>query len=326
MPRIASLLLITSLALSTAALAQPSRGSDAYPSKTVRLIVGLAPGGNPDTFARLTAKSLSDSFGQPFVVENRPGAGGNIGTEVVAKAAPDGYTLVMGSNGPFAANVSLYDKLPFDPLKDLAPVILMGRLPMILIANDAVSAASVTDMIQLAKARPGTLNFGASNTTARVWIELLKNMAGINVATVPYKNVGALLTDLMGGQIQYAFENVGPSLPLIRSSKIKALAVTSQKRASFASQIPAFGEFGLTRYDLVVWLALFAPKGTPAEITQRLNAEINKIMQESPEIVQLIASIGMEPAGGSPEQLGEYHKAEIAKWDELVKATGVRLD
>ncbi|MCX7143448.1 MAG: tripartite tricarboxylate transporter substrate binding protein [Proteobacteria bacterium] len=317
---LASCLLLLAFASGGPASAQ------SYPTKPIRIVVPFGAGAGVDILARGFGKALTERLGQPVVVENRPGAGGNIGTEVVAKAAPDGYTLVMGSNGPFAANVSLYDKLPFDPLKDLAPVILMGRLPMILIANDAVSAASVTDMIQLAKARPGTLNFGASNTTARVWIELLKNMAGINVATVPYKNVGALLTDLMGGQIQYAFENVGPSLPLIRSSKIKALAVTSQKRASFASQIPAFGEFGLTRYDLVVWLALFAPKGTPAEITQRLNAEINKIMQESPEIVQLIASIGMEPAGGSPEQLGEYHKAEIAKWDELVKATGVRLD
>lgn len=297
-----------------------------YPTKPIRIVVPFGAGAGVDILARGVGKTLTERLGQPVVVENRPGAGGNIGTEVVAKAAPDGYTLVMGSNGPFAANVSLYDKLPFDPLKDLSPVILMGRLPMILVANDAVSAASVTGMIQLAKSRPGTLNFGASNTTARVWIELLKSMTGINVATVPYKNVGALLTDLMGGQIQYAFENVGPSLPLIRANKIKALAVTSQKRASFASQIPAFGEFGLTRYDLVVWLAMFAPKGTPAEIIQRLNAEINKIMQESPEIVQLIASIGMEPAGGSPGQLGEYHKAEIAKWDELVKATGVRLD
>lgn len=297
-----------------------------YPTKPIRIVVPFGAGAGVDILARGVGKALTERLGQPVVVENRPGAGGNIGTEVVAKAAPDGYTLVMGSNGPLAANVSLYDKLPFDPLKDLAPVILMGRLPMILIANDAVSAASVTDMIQLAKSRPGTLNFGASNTTARVWIELLKSMAGINVATVPYKNVSALLTDLMGGQIQYAFENVGPSLPLIRANKIKALAMTSHKRASFASQIPAFGEFGLTRYDLVVWLALFAPKGTPTEIIQRLNAEINKIMQESPEIVQLIASIGMERAGGSSEQLGAYHKAEIAKWDELVKATGVRLD
>jgi tripartite-type tricarboxylate transporter receptor subunit TctC len=297
-----------------------------YPAKPIRIVVPFGAGAGVDILARGIAKGLTDRLGQSVVVENRPGAGGNIGTEAVAKAAPDGYTLVMGSNGPFAANVSLYDKLPFDPVKDLSPVILMGRLPMILVANESVSATSVADVIQMAKARPGTLNFGASNTTARVWVELLKSMAGIDVITVPYKNVGAMLTDLMGGQIQYAFENIGPSMSLIRATRIKGIAVTSPKRAGFAPQIPTLAESGLTRYELVVWLALFAPKGTPTEIIMRLNAEVNKMIFESPEITQLIASIGMDPAGGSPEQLADYHKAEIAKWSELIKATGVRLD
>jgi tripartite-type tricarboxylate transporter receptor subunit TctC len=297
-----------------------------YPVKPIRIVVPFGAGAGVDVLARGIAKGLTDRLGQPVVVENRPGAGGNIGTEAAAKAAPDGYTLIMGSNGPFAANVSLYDKLPFDPVKDLSPVILMGRLPMILVANEAVSAASVADVIQMAKARPGTLNFGASNTTARVWVELLKSMAGIDVITVLYKNVGAMLTDLMGGQIQYAFENVGPSMSLIRANKIKGIAVTSPKRAGFAPNIPTLAESGLTRYELVVWLALFAPKGTPTEIIMRLNAEVNKIMFESPEITQLIASIGMDPAGGSPEQLANYHRAEIAKWRELIKATGVQLN
>jgi tripartite-type tricarboxylate transporter receptor subunit TctC len=316
----ASCFLVLALAAGVPARAQT------YPAKPIRIVVPFGAGAGVDVLARGIAKGLTDRLGQPVVVENRPGAGGNIGTEAVAKAAPDGYTLIMGSNGPFAANVSLYDKLPFDPVKDLAPVILMGRLPMILVANESVSAATVADMIQMAKARPGTLTFGASNTTARVWVELLKSMAGIDVVTVPYKNVGAMLTDLMGGQIQYAFENVGPSMSLIRANKIKGMAVTSPKRAGFAPQIPTLAESGFTRYELVVWLALFAPRGTPAEIVIRLNAEVNKIMFESPEITQLIASIGMDPAGGSPEQLADYHKAEVAKWSELIKATGVRLD
>lgn len=296
-----------------------------YPSKPIRIVVPFGPGAGVDTLARGVGKLLTERLGQPVVIENRPGAGGNIGVETVAKATPDGYTLLMGSNGPLAANVSLYEKLPFDPAKDLAPIVLMGRLPMILIANNAAPAGSVSDLVRLAKSSPGAVNFGASNTTARVWIDLMGRMTNTKSETVQYKNVGTLLGDLMGGQIQYAFENVGPSMPQIRAGKVKALAVTSHKRAGFAPEIPSFGEFGLTRYDLVVWYALFAPKGTPADIVQRLNAEVNKMMRDAPEIAQLSAAIGMEIEGGAPEQLGEFQKAEIAKWDELVRTTGIKL-
>ena len=319
-------LTIVSCILLLAAVAGGPVNAQTYPTKPIRIVVPFGAGASTDILARGIAKGLIERLGQPVVVENRPGAGGNIATEAVAKAAPDGYTLIMGTNGPFAANVSLYHNLPFDPVKDFSPIVLMGRLPMILVANESVSATSVADVIQLAKARPGTLNFGASNTTARVWVELFKSMAGIDVVTVLYKNVGAMLTDLMGGQIQYAFENVGPSMSLIRANKIKAFAVTTPKRAGFAPSVPTLAEFGLTRHELVVWFALFAPKGTPAEIIGRLNAEVNKMILESPELIQLSASIGMDPAGGSPEQLADYHKAEVAKWRELIKATGVRLD
>ena len=316
---LSSILLLTAM-VGGAAHAQ------SFPSKPIRIVVPFGAGAGVDILARGVAKELSGRLGQPVVVDNRPGAGGNIGTDSVAKAEPNGYTLVMGSNGPLAANVSLYDKLPFDPAQDLAPVVLMGRLPMILLAGKSTTATSVADVIQEAKSHPGTLNFGASNTTARVWVELIKSMAGIDVATVLYKNVGGMVTDLMGGQIQYAFENVGPSMPLIRAGKIKAVAVTSPRRAGFAPDIPTLAESGLTRHELVVWLALFGPKGMPAEIVARLNKEVNEILRESPEVRELSASIGMEPAGGSPGQLADYHRAEIAKWRELVDTTGVRLE
>lgn len=296
-----------------------------YPSRPIRIVVPFGPGAGVDTLARGVGKVLTERLGQPVVIENRPGAGGNIGVETVAKAAPDGYTLLMGSNGPLAANVSLYEKLPFDPAKDLAPIVLMGRLPMILIANNAAPVSSVSGLVELAKSSPRGLNFGGSNTTARVWIDLFGRMTSTKNETVQYKNVGTLLSDLIGGQIQYAFENVGPSMPHIRAGKVKALAVTSHRRAGFAPEIPSFGESGLTRYDLVVWYALLAPKGTPADIVQRLNAEVNRMLRDSPEIVQLSATIGMEIAGSTPDQLGEYQKAEIAKWDELVRTTGIKL-
>lgn len=315
---------LLTLALAFGALFAHAAFAQEYPSRPIRVVVPFGPGSGVDTLARGVSKLLTERLGQPVVVENRPGAGGNIGVDTVAKAAPDGYTLLMGSNGPLAANVSLYEKLSFDPAKDLAPVALMGRLPMILVANNAAPAASVADLIRIAKSGTGALNFGASNTTARVWIDLIGRMTDTKSETVQYKNVGTLLGDLMGGQIQYAVENVGPSMPQIRAGKIKALAVTSHKRAGFAPEIPSFGEFGLTRYDLVVWYAMFAPKGTPADIVQRLNAELNKMMRE-PEIIQLAGSVGMEIAGGTPEQLGEYQKSEIAKWSELVKTTGIKL-
>lgn len=297
-----------------------------YPTKPIRIVVPFSAGSVTDILTRGVAKELTKRLGQPVVVENRPGAGGNIGTEAAAKAAPDGYTLVSGSGGPFAANVSLYDKLPFDPVKDFSPIVLLGTGAMLLVANQSVSATSVTDVIQMAKARPGTLNFGAATTTARVLVELFKSAAGINVVTVLYKDVGAMYSDLMGGQIQYAFETAAPSMPLIRANKIKAIAATSSKRAGFAPNIPTFTEFGLTRCELVIWPGLFAPNGTPAEIIVRLNAEVNKMILESSELKQLFASVGIDPAGGSPEQFADYHKADIAKWRELVKATGVRLD
>lgn len=316
---------LLTLALIFGALFGHSAFGQEYPSRPIRLVVPFGPGAGVDILARGVGKLLTERLGQPVVVENRPGAGGNIGVDAVAKAAPDGYTLLMGSNGPLAANVSLYEKLTFDPAKDLTPIVLMGRLPMIVVANNGAPAGSMSDLVRLAKSSPGAVNFGASNTTARVWIDLIGRMTDTRSETVQYKNVGTLLGDLMGGQIQYAVENVGPSMPQIRAGKIRALAVTSHKRAGFAPEIPSFGELGLTRYDLVVWYAMFAPKGTPAEIVQRLNHELNKMMREEPEIARLAASVGMEVEGGTPEQLGEFQKAEIAKWDALVRTTGIKL-
>lgn len=296
-----------------------------YPSKPIHLVVPFGAGSSTDIFARSIAKGLSERVGSSVVVDNRAGAGGNIGTASVVNARPDGYTLVMGTNGPLAANASLYSDLPYDPIQDLAPVTLMGRLPMVLIANPDEPASTLQELIAAARAEPGKLNFGASNTTARVWVELLKDMADIDVETVLYANVGSMLTDLMAGRISYAFENVGASLSALQSEKVKPLAVTSPQRADFAPDVPTIAESGLDEHELVVWFAVFAPKDTPSEVIEHLSMELNEVLK-SDEVLKTTEQISLTPAGGSPDDLAQYHASEVKKWHDLVEMTGIRIN
>ena len=309
------------LALGAACL----NASAAFPDKPINMVVPFGAGSATDTLARGVAKGLSERLGQPVTVENKPGAGGGIGAAYVARSAPDGYTVLMGTNGPMAANASLYQRLPYDPVKDFAPIALMGRLPMILIGNASAKATTLPELVAAAKAQPGAINFGASNTTARVWVELLRHMADIDVTTVLYSNVGGMMTDLMSGRISYAFENVGPSLPQIAAGKMRALAVTTPQRAPFAPDIPTVAESGLDRHELVVWFAMFAPRDTPAPIVERINAEVRQVL-DTAELRQLSAQIGMTPAAGSPADLKAYQEDEVKNWRKLVDMTGVRID
>lgn len=309
------------LALGAACL----NASAAFPDKPINMVVPFGAGSATDTLARGVAKGLSERLGQPVTVENKPGAGGGIGAAYVARSAPDGYTVLMGTNGPMAANASLYQRLPYDPVKDFAPIALMGRLPMILIRNASAKATTLPELVAAAKAQPGAINFGASNTTARVWVELLRHMADIDVTTVLYSNVGGMMTDLMSGRISYAFENVGPSLPQIAAGKVRALAVTTPQRAPFAPDIPTVAESGLDRHELVVWFAMFAPRDTPAPIVERINAEVRQVL-DTAELRQLSAQIGMTPAAGSPADLKAYQEDEVKNWRKLVDMTGVRID
>lgn len=313
------------LAAAFAMAAACLNASAAFPDKPINMVVPFGAGSATDTLARGVAKGLSERLGQPVTVENKPGAGGGIGAAYVARSAPDGYTLLMGTNGPMAANASLYQHLPYDPVKDFAPVALMGRLPMILIGNNGAQAKTLPELVAAAKAQPGAINFGASNTTARVWVELLKRMAGIDVTTVLYSNVGGMMTDLMSGRISYAFENVGPSLPQVAAGKVRALAVTTPQRAPFAADIPTVAESGLDQHELVVWFAMFAPRGTPASVVERINAEVNQVLATA-ELRQLSSQIGMTPAGGSPADLKTYQEDEVKNWRKLVDMTGVRID
>lgn len=299
--------------------------SAAFPDKPINMVVPFGAGSATDTLARGVAKGLSERLGQPVTVENKPGAGGGIGAAYVARSAPDGYTVLMGTNGPMAANASLYQRLPYDPVKDFAPIALMGRLPMILIGNASAKATTLPELVAAAKAQPGAINFGASNTTARVWVELLRHLADIDVTTVLYSNVGGMMTDLMSGRISYAFENVGPSLPQIAAGKVRALAVTTPQRAPFAPDIPTVAESGLDRHELVVWFAMFAPRDTPAPIVERINAEVRQVL-DTAELRQLSAQIGMTPAAGSPADLKAYQEDEVKNWRKLVDMTGVRID
>lgn len=309
------------LALGAACL----NASAAFPDKPINMVVPFGAGSATDTLARGVAKGLSERLGQPVTVENKPGAGGGIGAAYVARSAPDGYTVLMGTNGPMAANASLYQRLPYDPVKDFAPIALMGRLPMILIGNASAKATTLPELVAAAKAQPGAINFGASNTTARVWVELLRHMADIDVTTVLYSNVGGMMTDLMSGRISYAFENVGPSLPQIAAGKVRALAVTTPQRAPFAPDIPTVAESGLDRHELVVWFAMFAPRDTPAPIVERINAEVRQVL-DTADLRQLSAQIGMTPAAGSPADLKAYQEDQVKNWRKLVDMTGVRID
>ncbi len=295
-----------------------------YPDKPVKIVVPFGAGSSTDILTRAVADGLSKKLNNTFIVDNKTGAGGAIGTSSVASSKPDGYTLLMASNGPMAANSSLYSQLNYDPAQDFEPIILMGKLPMILVAHPDAESDTIEAIISQAKTKPDSMNFGASNTTARVWVELMKKTADIQPETVLYSNVGALLTDLMGGQIPYAFENVGPSRPLVESGKLKAVAVTSAERAKFAPDVPTMAESGFPQ-ELVVWFALFAPKGTPEAVVNELNQAVNELL-ETPELLGIAEQIDMQVAGGSPSDLRDYQAKEIDNWRNLVELTGVRIN
>ncbi len=299
--------------------------TSSYPSKPIKIVVPWAAGTGLDGLTRTLATGMAEDLGTAIIVENRVGAGGNIGTASVARAESDGYTFVMGSNGPFAANKALFKNPGFDPISDFSPVVLIGKVPMLLIANPDAQANTLDELLAIAKSKPGTLNFGASNTTARIWVELLKLNAGIDVETVLYSNAGALLVDLMAGEIQYAFENVGTSLPFLQSQKLKGVAVTSEERAPFAPDLPTIAESSFDDPQLVVWFALFAPAGTPADIVERMNQAVNKRLP-TPEVKQVSDQLGLTIVGGSSQELADYQKSEVDKWQEMVVQTGVEIN
>jgi tripartite-type tricarboxylate transporter receptor subunit TctC len=308
-------LFFAALALAGNALAQD------YPAKPIRIIVG--PG--PDALARVIGQKLTEAWGQPVIIDQRGGGGGTISAEAVARAAPDGYTLLLAT-GTHTINPSMY-KLSYDMVRDFAPVTLLASTPFILAVHPSVPASSVAELIRVAKSKPGALNYGSggSGTPPHLATELFKTTAGIDMVHVPYKTVAAAITDLIAGQLQVMF-TVGPAgLPQIRAGRIRALAVSTAKRSAFAPELPTVAESGLPGFDVFGWNGLLAPAGTPAPVIAKLHAEIVKALQ-IPEVRERIAGFGFEPVASTPEEFGEFVRADIARWAKVVKESGARVD
>ncbi len=298
----------------------------AYPTKAVRLVVPFAPGGSNDIMARLIGQKFTDSLGQPFVIDNRGGASGVIGTDIVAKAPPDGYTLLMMSL-TLTVNPSLYKKLPFNTEKDLTPVTLVASAPLILVVHPSIPAKSLKELIDYAKANPGRLNFGSGGpgTTPHLAGEMLRTMAGIQMTHVPYKGGGPALADLVGGQIQLMLENIPSTLPFVKSGKLRVLALSGLKRSPLVPNVPTLNEAGLKGYEIVGWNGLFVPAGTSKAIIGRLHAETVKALAQ-PDVKERLATMGAEGVGNAPEPFAAFVKAEIGKWARVAKDAGLKLE
>ncbi len=321
-------LLAASVVVAFAAVAAPAVYAQAtFPTKPIRIVVPFPAGGTTDILARAVAQKLTETGGQPVVVDNRPGAGGNIGAELVAKSPPDGYTLLMGTVGTHAINPSLYARMPYDHQKDFAPVILVAGVPNVLVINPAVPANSVQELIAYGKANPGKLNFASSGSGTSIHLagELFKTMSGVQMTHVPYKGSAPALADLLGGQVQLMFDNLPSALPQIKGGKLKALAVTSAQRASALPDVPTIAEAGLPGFEATSWFGLLAPAGTPKDVIAKLNGEVAKWLA-SPEAREKLASQGAIAAGKTPEDFTAHIVAETAKWQKVVKESGAKVD
>jgi tripartite-type tricarboxylate transporter receptor subunit TctC len=307
------------------ALAVTAHAND-YPQKPIRIVSPFTAGGANDIFARILAQKLTERWGQTVLVDNRPGAGGTLGADLVAKAAPDGYTLLMVALA-HAAHESLYAKLPYNIEKDFAPVSLVAVTPLVLLVNASTPVTTVKEFIAWAKSKPGQLNYGSggNGTSQHLAMEMFKSMAGVDLMHVPYKGIPQTYPDLMGGQIAAIFSPIASALPLIQSGKLKALAVTSPKRSPVVADLPTIAEAGVANYAADTWHGVLAPAATPAAIVAKLNAEIVKILN-TPEIRESLAKQGADPAPMTPDQFRAYIKAEVMKYAKVVKQSGARLD
>jgi tripartite-type tricarboxylate transporter receptor subunit TctC len=299
--------------------------AQAYPSRPITIIVPSAAGGLSDAFVRLIGDTIQGAWGQPVVMDPRSGAGGIIGTQVVANAAPDGYTLLMGNIGPLAINPTLYSSLPYDVETQLAPVALVATYPNVLVVNPSLPIHSIADLIRYAKEKPGTLNFASAGIGQSQHLsgEMFKSMADIDIVHVPYKGTGPALTDLLSGSVQMMFSNVPAAVPYIESGKLRAIAVTGLTRSKALPQVPTVNEAGLPGYDVVSWLALMAPAKTPDEIIARLHAEVTKALA-SPAGQRPLAAVGADAGSGSPQAFARFLKEEQAKWSKVIKEANIK--
>jgi tripartite-type tricarboxylate transporter receptor subunit TctC len=298
-----------------------------WPKQPIRMIVTFTPGGAPDILARVLAENWQQSLGVPVIVDNRPGYGGNIGADMVAKSAPDGYTLLIGTVGIHAINGALYEKMSFDPIKDFTPISFLASTPNVLIVNKQSGITSVHELIELAKAKPNQLTFGSSGvgTSLHMSGELFKEMAGIQIRHIPYKGRAQSLPDLVSGRITMLFDNLSSSLPLIKAGEVQALGVTTLKRSPAAPEIPTLAEQGLPGFEAVSWFSLMAPANLPPAIQKRLNHMTHQAL-ESPEVKNRLLVGGLDPAPGSPQDLSRLIAAESIKWSRVVRHSGAKLE
>jgi tripartite-type tricarboxylate transporter receptor subunit TctC len=309
------------------ALAAGSAAAQSFPSKPIRMVVTFPTGGAPDILSRTISEKLDPAWGQTMIVDNKPGAGGNIGAEFVARAAADGHTLVMGTVGTHSINGALYAKMPYDMVKDFAPVTLIASTPNLLVVNNDVPARNVAELVALAKAKPGQLTFGSPGigTSVHVSGELFNTLAGVKTTHVPYKGRQMAIPDLLGGTITMMFDNMPSALPVVREGKLRAIGVTSAKRSPSAPDIPTIAEQGLPGFEATSWFAVFAPAGTPRPVVDRLHAEFVRIFS-LPDVVQKLRTLGLDPILGGPEALAKAQREEIAKWAKVVKESGARAE
>jgi tripartite-type tricarboxylate transporter receptor subunit TctC len=298
-----------------------------YPARPIRFVVPFAAGGGSDLVARTVAAKITESLGQPVIVDSRPGAAGTIGADIASKSPPDGYTLLLGSNGPLAINPSLYPKLPYDAARDFAPVSLVTVMPFLLVTHPSLPVKSVKDLVALAKAKPGQLNYGSPGTgsTTHLANELLKSMTGIQIAHVPYKGVAPAATDLISGQVQMMSGDLSTLVPHVRSGRMRAIAVTASRRSNLLPDMPTVAESGVPGYEAAGWFGVLVPAGTPQSNVDRLNATIVKGLADR-DARERLAVFGGDVGGTTPEQFGAYIRNEAAKWSKLIKSLGLKAD
>ena len=301
--------------------------AQSYPAKPVRWVVPFPPGGSADIMGRMIGQELVKSLGQQVVIENRAGASAIVGSEYVAKSAPDGYTLLQANVSQMTIHPSVYPKLPYDPLRDFAPITVLGIVTSVVVVTPSLPVSSIKDLVALAKKRPGQLNFTSSGVGASTHLtgELLKQRAGIDMVHVNYKGSGPALTDVMAGFVQIMFENLPSALPYIKAGKLKVLAVTGKERSPILADVPTLAESGFPGFDMVSWQGLVAPAGTPKPIIDKLNAELARVLK-TPEMRDKMFGLGTEVVANTPEQFAQYIRDETAKWSKIVKAAGIKLE
>lgn len=311
--------------LAAALLFACSAAAQNYPSKPIRVVVVSTPGGSVDTMARTVSPKLAEKWGQQVIVDNRPGAGGAIAAEIVAKAPPDGYTLIMGTVASFATNVSLRKKLPYDPVKDFAPITLVATQNLMLLVHPSVPAKTVKELVALAKKRPGALSFASAGngTGGHLSGELFKMLAGIDMLHIPYKGVAPAIIDVVSGQVTMTFASILSSLPQVKAGKLRPLAVTGGQRSPAAPQLPTMVEAGVKGYESATWYGLLAPAATPLEIVAKLNAEVVNILK-SPEMHDRLSKEGADPVGNTSAEFSKFIQTEIDKWRKVIQAAGIQ--